>query len=275
MKLLTAAVITLFSLLAPFCSEAQELFNPGSRAQAMGGVAATLADCWSVFGNQAGLAQIHQPESAGSFQSRFLISELSLSSGLFVVPVQSSVFAVSIYQFGKAPFRQNKIGLAYARSIVPSLNIGFQFNYYRYSVFENNQSADSWGVELGLQYRISDEFSLGGHVTNPYQTFVETRFGEFKYPVVVNVGCMYRASESFLMIAEVENRFSEEVIVKTGLEYNLNERIFFRGGISGKPFQLSAGFGFQVKKLQIDLASTYHQLLGNSPSVSFKYQLKK
>ncbi|MBL7965399.1 MAG: hypothetical protein JNK09_00255 [Prolixibacteraceae bacterium] len=275
MKLLTAAVITLFLLLAPFCSMAQELFNPGSRAQAMGGVAATLADCWSVFGNQAGLANIHQPELAGSFQSRFLINELALTSGLVVIPVQSSVFAVSVYQFGKTPFRQNKIGLAYARFITPSLNIGFQFNYYRLSVFEDNRSVGLWGVELGLQYRISDEFSLGGHLTNPYQTFVETSSGDFKYPCIVNVGCMYRASESFLMVAEVENRFSEEVIVKTGLEYNLNERIFFRGGISGKPFQLSAGFGFQVKKLQIDLASAYHQLLGNSPSFSFKYRFNK
>lgn len=275
MKLLTAAIITLFSLLAPFCSEAQELFNPSSRAQAMGGAAVTLADCWSVFGNQAGLAHIHQPELAGSFQSRFLINELALASGLIVVPVQSSVFAVSVYQFGKTPFRQNKIGLAYARSITPSLNFGFQFNYYRLSVFEDNRSVGSWGIELGLQYRFSDEFSLGGHVTNPYQTFVETNSGDFKYPGIVNVGCMYRASESFLMIAEVENRFSEEVIVKTGLEYYLNEQIFFRGGITGNPFQLSAGFGFQVKKLQIDLASAYHQLLGNSPSVSFKYKFKK
>jgi hypothetical protein len=272
MKLLTAIAITLFSLLAQTRLGAQEFFSPGSRAQALAGAAVTLADCWSVFGNQAGLAHIQRPELAGSFQSRFLISELSLSSCLFVVPIQSSVFAVSVYQFGKAPFQQSKIGLAYARSITPSLSFGFQFNYYRLSIFEDNRSADSWGVELGLQYRISDKLSLGGHVTNPYQTFAGTSSGDFKYPCIVNVGCVYRASESFLMIAEVENRFSEKVIVRTGMEYNLKERVFFRTGISGKPFQISAGFGFQVKKLQIDMATAYHQILGNSPSVSFKYR---
>jgi hypothetical protein len=123
-----------------------------------------------------------------------------------------------------------------------------------------------------VQYEISDKLSLGGHVINPYQTAVQTTFGKFSYPGVLTLGCRYHVSESFLMVSEFENRFSKEVIFKTGLEYNLNERIFFRGGISGKPIQLSAGFGFQVKKLQIDMATAYHQILGNSPSVSFKYR---
>ncbi len=275
MKLLTAAAITLFSLLAPFWLNAQELFNPSSRAQAMGGASVVLADCWSVFGNQAGLSVIKYPEIAGSFQSRFLITELALASGLVVVPVQSSVFAVSVYQFGKSPFQQSKIGLAYARSITPSLNIGFQFNYCRLSVFEDNRSAASWGVEIGLQYHLSEKLAVGAHVTNPYQTIVATTSGNFNYPGIINVGCLYNASASFLMVAEVENRFSGEVVLKSGMEYRLNERVFFRTGISGKPYQLSAGFGFLVKKLQMDMATSWHQLLGNSPSVSFKYTLGK
>jgi hypothetical protein len=46
-----------------------------------------------------------------------------------------------------------------------------------------------------------------------------------------------------------------------------------RAGVSGKPYLLSAGFGFVVKKLTVDMAISYHQYLGNSPSVSFQIQL--
>jgi len=272
MKLLPVFTLFVLSMLSVLENKAQEVFSPGSRNQALAGASVGLSDCWSVFGNQAGLASIDRPEIAGSFQNRFLVNELSTRSGLFVFPVQSSVFAISFYQFGKNPFRQEKFGIAYARRIFPQLNFGVQFNYYQLFLSEDNRSAGSSGLELGFQYLLAGKLVLGLHVLNPYQTGIKTFSGNFYYPSRINFGAFYHLSDFLSITTELENDFDRHFRVKTGLEYIILEKLFLRTGISGKPYQLSAGIGFQIKKLMMDMATTYSQYLGNSPSVSFQYQ---
>lgn len=272
MKLLR--VISCFALimLSAFENRGQEVFYPGSRYQALADASVGLSGCWSVFGNQAGLARIKRPEMAGSFQNRFFVPELSTRSGLLVFPVQSSVFAVSLYQFGEIPFRHEKLGIAYSRQLFPQLNFGFQFNYYRLFLAEDNRSVGSAGVELGVQYLLTDQFVLGFHILNPYQTEVKMLSGNFQYPSRMNFGALFHPSDSFLITSEIENDFSSYFRVKAGMEYIILETLSLRTGISGKPYQFSAGFGFRIKKLMMDMATTYNQYLGHSPSVSFQYQ---
>jgi len=271
MKLLPAVLFGSFLFSAPV-SKSQELFSSGARIESLSGASVGLSGCWSVYGNQAGLAQIARSEFGGSFQNRFLISELSTRSLAFAFPVQSSVFAVSISQFGKIPFRQEKFGIAYARQIYPQLNFGIQFNYYRLYLPEDNRNAGSSGIELGIQYLLSRQLILGIHILNPYQTGITTMSGKFLYPGRINLGALFHLSNSFSLSSELENDFTRHLIIRTGLEYTILEKLFLRAGFSGKPYQLSAGIGFQVKKLTIDLASSYNQYLGNSPSVSFQFQ---
>lgn len=272
MKLLPAIFPIILLMLFALENRAQEVFLSGSRYQALADASVGLSGCWSVFGNQAGLTGIQHPEIGGSFQNRFLINELSTRSGLLAIPVHSSVFAISLNQFGKIPFRQEKIGIAYAQRIFPKLNFGLQFNYYRIFLSEDNRSAGSTGIELGLQYLITNQLVLGVHVLNPYKTGINTLSGNYRYPSRINIGAAYNLSKSFNLSSELENAFNGHLTVKTGIEYIILERLYLRTGISSKPNQLSAGIGFQVKKLTMDMATSYNQYLGNSPSVSFQYQ---
>lgn len=271
MKLLPA-VIFVSILFSALVVRSQEIFSSGARIQSLGGASVALSDCWSVFGNQAGLAKITRAEIGGSFQNRFLINELSTRSLVFSFPVQTSVFAFTVSQFGKSTFRQEKFGLAYARQIFSKLNFGVQFNYYQIYLPEDNRSAGSSGIELGAQYLLSRQLILGIHVLNPYQTGITTMSGTFLFPRRINFGTSFQFSDSFSLYSELENDFSSHLIVRTGMEYTVLEKLFLRAGFSGKPYQLSAGLGFQVKKLIFGLASSYNQYLGNSPSVSFQYQ---
>ncbi|MDP3643123.1 MAG: hypothetical protein Q8S54_08025 [Bacteroidota bacterium] len=272
MKLFSAIIFSTL-LLVDHDLQAQEVFLPGSRVQALAGSSSVLSDCWSVFGNQAGLAVINRIEIGGSFENRFLVNELSTRAGLLVVPIQSSVFAVSFYQFGKIPFRQDKLGIAYARHLSEKFNFGLQFNYYWLFFSEENRSLGSAGVELGFQYLVTSQLMLGIHVVNPYKTAIKTSSGNFPYPSLINFGVLYHLSESFSMMSELENNLTNHLKVRTGMEYNIRNRIYLRTGVSGKPYQLSAGFGFHLKKLTMDLSTTYHQYLGSTPSISFQLQL--
>lgn len=273
MKLLTAIIPSVWLFL--FAPElwAQELFFLGSRAQALGGTSVVLDGCWSVFGNQAGLASCDRVEIGGSFQNRFLVKELSVRAGLLVVPIQNSVFAVSVYQFGKMPFRQDKLGITYARQLTGRLGVGMQFNYYRLFFSEENRGVGSVGFELGFRYQFAKRLVFGMHAVNPYKTKIQTRSGILGYPSLIKTGVLYHLSDSFSIMSEVENNLTSRSVVKTGMEYSFLNKLYLRLGIAGRPYQLSSGFGFQVKKLVVDLATSYHPYLGNSPSVSFQLKL--
>jgi hypothetical protein len=271
MKLLSGLFFGSFMLLSSaVCS--QDFFSSGARNLSMAGASAGLSGCWSVYGNQAGLARISSTEIAGSFQNRFLINELSTRSGLVVFRVQSSVFAVSVLQFGKNPFHQEKFGLSFARQIFPKLNFGLQFNYYLLFLSEDNRNAGAAGLELGTQYLVTDHLVLGFHLLNPYQTGIHTRSGTYYYSSLINLGLNFHFSDQFSVAFELENDWSKYFKVRTGMEYCIFDQFFLRAGFSGKPYQFSGGMGFQAKKISIDLAVAYHEYLGSSPSVSLQYQ---
>lgn len=272
MKLLPAISIFIIILCIAPALKAQDVFLPGSRSQALAGVSVCLSDCWSVYGNQAGLSRISRSTIGGTFQNRFLVKELSSSSGIFILPIQSSVFAFSVYQFGKNTFRQEKFGITFSRSLNPKLHFGIQFNYYRYFLAGENRTIGSSGLELGFQYQLTNRLLMGIHTLNPYKTVIKTFSGEYSYPTRFNFGAYYQLSDSFGFVTEIEKDLIYSLNIKTGLEYNIRNKLFIRTGISGKPYQLSAGMGFVEKKIKIDLAVAYNQYLGNSPSVSFQYQ---
>jgi len=272
MKLLSTLALFVLFVFAASENKAQDVFWSGSRFQALSDASTGLSGSWSVFGNQAGLAGINQVVVGGSFQNRFLVNELSTRAGLLVLPVQSSVFAFSLSQFGQIPFRQEKFGLTYARQISPKLNFGMQFNCYRLFLSEENRSVSSFGTELGVQYLFTERFVVGFHVMNPYRTGVKLSSGMFRYPSRIKAGAFYRLSDLFSLTSELENDFDDHIVLKSGIEYSIFEKLFVRAGVSGKPYQLSGGIGFQVKAITLDLATSYNQYLGNSPSFSFQYQ---
>lgn len=272
MKLLPAFAGCIILLFIVHFSEAQEIFSPASRAQALAGASASLMDSWSVFGNQAGLAGIKRPVVGGTFQNRFLVKELSTSAGFFILPVHSSIFALSFYQFGKTVFRQEKLGIAYARSLNPRFQAGMQYNYYRYFIAEENKYVGTYGIELGFQYHLKKKVIVGFHALNPYKTVIKTYSGEYKYPNRYILGSWFQLSSSFGFVTELEKQLIYPLIVKTGFEYDIKNKLMLRTGFSAKPFQLTAGMGIELKQLKIDLAVAYNQYLGNSPSASFQYQ---
>jgi len=96
--------------------------------------------------------------------------------------------------------------------------------------------------------------------------------GTFHYSSQYNSGLLFRLSESFFLISEFKCDFSEQHTFRAGMEYVIMDKLVIRSGVSGKPYLISAGMGFQFKKLSIDVADSFHQYLGNSPSVSFKCQ---
>lgn len=274
MKSLTATILFLHLSTSVIKLHGQDVFPCSSRSCALADATVTLSDCWSVFGNQAGLSEITKPEIGLSFRNSFGLKELAIKSGMIILPIRSTVYALSFVQYGKNLFKQEYYGFSYAKSITPDLKFGLQFHYFRQYFPEDNYYSGIWGLDLGIQVPLNKSFSLGLHIHNPYKTSIKTLNSKIQYPSDIKLGATLLFSESFIVYTELENNFNQQITARTAFEYTILEKFIIRSGIVGKPYRFAAGFGFQINKTSIDLANSYHPYLGNTPSISFKYKIK-
>jgi hypothetical protein len=91
----------------------------------------------------------------------------------------------------------------------------------------------------------------------------------------ISLGLAYELSTGILLSADCEKITNRPMRFKTGLEYNVRERLYLRVGMISRPFQFSFGFGFNTGRFRADLSSSYHRFLGFSPQLSVNYSITK
>ena len=58
-------------------------------------------------------------------------------------------------------------------------------------------------------------------------------------------------------------------------ELEIAKKVQLRVGMNSNPSRISFGVGFLVNQLQLNIASTYHDVLGFSPALGFRYTPRK
>ena len=91
-------------------------------------------DPFSFTGNQAALANTKHAGVGLYGERRFLLHETSSYTLAAAIPTQLGNFGLQLNYSGFKNFNENKIGLAYARSLGKKVDIGVQFNYYGYRI---------------------------------------------------------------------------------------------------------------------------------------------
>jgi len=255
----------LIPLLLLFCCEisfAQYAFHP-VRGAGVGQATVAFQDVNSLLANQAGLAWVEKLSILAVAERRFSLSELNSVSAGVAVPVGLGTFGIVLNTFGFDEFRQQKIGLAYARRFAENFSFGAQFDYFQTRIPEFG-SKGTLTFEAGVQARLNKEILVGAHVFSPAQ--VELVENE-NLPTIFRVGFAWQASEKAMLAMELEKDIDFKARVKGGLEYRVAEPFFLRAGFGTNPPTFHFGLGFQLNgNLNIDAASSYHQVLGFSPS---------
>lgn len=242
----------------------------GGRSSAMGTASVAVSDFWSVHNNQAGLAGFTNMAAGIYFENRYLMKELSRKAGAFVLPSRSGVFGLSYENFGSTLYNESKIGLAFARSFGSNFSAGIQLDYLNTHLSENYGNHDAFTFEAGIQARVNKNLVIGAHVFNPLNVKLSSETGE-RIPAIIRVGAGYNFSEALLLTGEIEKNIDLKTRIKSGVEYKVVKQAFIRAGITTNPTTYSFGFGLDLKKLKVDLASTVHQVLGYSPQLSISY----
>ena len=70
---------------------------------------------------------------------------------------------------------------------------------------------------------------------------------------------------------EAEKALLHPVNIKSGIEIRPHEILDLRFGVNSFPFQSAFGLGLKLDNFRFDMATTWHSILGISPSAGIKY----
>jgi hypothetical protein len=161
---------------------------------------------------------------------------------------------------GELSTSENQFFIALAARVSEKISIGISTKFFYYSLYEE-VSSTSIGIDIGALYRFNDNFNVSLVIadlmskyewdTSPvYQQ--EGLNSEDKFPSLRKLGVSYRNKELGLLGSlEFENSSVKTNILRAGVEYNIYDRFYIRGGVdqfnisnTDWPVKPSLGFSF-------------------------------
>jgi len=270
----TIRFLTLFLVFSLFNFSniiATNLLPIGSRSAGMGRSSVAITDFWSAVNNQAGIALFTTPRIGIYYESQFLISELSSKSIAGIIPTKYGVFAATYNHFGYKLYNNQKIGMAYARKLGTKFRIGVQLDYLQTTLGNNYGSTGNLTFEIGVQTDVSTKLTIGAWAFNPLLVKLAD-YDDEKIPAIYRFGLLWHISGTLLATLEAEkNTAISPVIIRGGIEYELNSKFFFRTGFSTNKEIFSFGMGINIKHLVFNISAIMHESLGFSPQTSLIY----
>ncbi|MEM1121815.1 MAG: hypothetical protein AAGJ18_15295 [Bacteroidota bacterium] len=255
-------------LVAPTFLLGQNAFAHYAGARGIGLANANLGfrDVYAGFNNQAGLAFLEHFGAVGYVENRFQLDELKLAAVTVAKPTELGTFGMTLQYYGFDLYNEQKVGLNYSRKLFDNLAIGAQFDFLNTRISEYG-NASALTFELGLQYRIIEKLWAGVHVFNP----IRAELGQTALPALLQIGLNYEVSTALIISASIEKNAELATNYRIGLEYFLWQKVFFRTGINTEPSLLNFGLGYDVGQVQINVAASFHQVLGISPAIGLRF----
>ena len=229
-------------------------------------------DAFSFVGNQAALAQVKSGGVGVYGERRFLLSENSVYGVTATLPTKKGNFGVQINYSGFANYKEQKAGLAYAKTLGSKIDIGVQFNYYGFNV-PNYINASTVNFEAGAIFHVSEKLNAGVHVYNPVSAKLGKN-GEEKLAAAYKFGIGYDVSDEFYLATEILKEQNLPLNITSSFQYQFQKQFFVRAGFRSDNSTGFAGVGFLYKKMRIDFASSFHPQFGISPGLLLIYNFK-
>ncbi len=243
----------------------------GAQSLSMGGASVGFQDAQAIFHNPAGLVGVTKPSALLTSEIKFGVKDLKPIGTAFILPTSSGVLGFSFQNYSFDTYRENKLGVAYARRLSSKFNIGVQLDYLRLKINEYG-SINLLTFEIGCNTLIFKDLVLSAYVFNP----LTVRLNEHeRTPSVFRLGLGYTLNSKVLICLETEKDINFPASFKFGLAYKAVETLTLRCGFRTSPSMFSFGIGYSVNKhFTADVALTNHPYLGTTPALSLSYSLK-
>ena len=163
-------------------------------------------------------------------------------------------------QTGELSTSENQFFIGLAARISEKISIGISAKFYYYSLYEEI-SSNSLGFDVGALYRITENFNVSlvvADINSKYKWDTSPIYeqegivSEDKFPNLKKLGASYRNKElGIIGSLEFENSSAKTNILRAGVEYNIYDQFFIRGGVdqfnisnTDWPVKPSLGFSF-------------------------------
>jgi hypothetical protein len=161
---------------------------------------------------------------------------------------------------GELSTSENQFFIGLAARVSEKFSLGVSVKFYYYKLYEEISST-GLGFDIGALYRINENFNVAlviADINSKYKWDTspiyeqEGIISEDKFPNLRKVGVSYRNKDIGILGAiEFENSDAKSNILKAGVEYNIYDQFFIRGGIdqfnvsnTDWPVKPSLGFSF-------------------------------
>jgi len=250
------------------CHAGGDNYPIGARSAGMSTASVVFTDIWSSANNQAGLGYLERPAAAVFYENRLNVKSLSVQSGAFAVPVQTTTIGVNYRYFGYSKYNESKFGLAVGKKMGEKFALGVQMDYFHTHI---DGDYGNYGVlcgEIGLLCEPVEHLFVGAHLFNVSQSRQKVSFDE-RVPTIMRFGVGYIIRDKATISIETEKDLRMDAVFKAGLEYSPVGDLFLRCGMStGHMYQYAFGLGYSWKNFTIDMAFSHHKFLGYSPHIS-------
>lgn len=265
-----------FTLLIPSLLHAGGDNTPlGARSAGIGHASVALGgDLWSAHNNQAGLAFIREVQAGIFYENRFLVKALSMKALAVAIPVKRGTFGLDANMFGYTQYSEAKAGISYAMPFGEKFAAAVQLDYLSVRIGENYGRTSSFTGEIGFMARPVKNLWVGGHLYNPIRSKIAS-FNNERAPTIFRFGGNYSFSEKVFLSAELEKDVDFKASIRGGIEYHPVKEFYLRAGGGSHPGSTAFGFGIELKKFRLDLASSFHSVLGFTPHVGIQYGIAK
>ncbi len=249
---------------------AQSVLGPiGAEAWGMGGANVASTNSFAVQNNVGAMAWIKNPEVSIYNEAKYSLSNLVLSNINIVLPFKRFHLGAGVNYFGYSLYNQQKINVAIAKQLNKQFSVGISMAILVINIAENSQAYTYFG-DIGVLYKPTKKLNIGVGIYNPSQSKISNN-NNYKIPTSGRLGVAFEATDKLLLMAEFEKTFLQTEIYMAGLAYKLHKQFTLRTGYASNPFLLTFGAGYTYNKLKIDMAVSYHQVLGTTPRASISY----
>ena len=274
-NLLTSLLLTLSTVMLA----GGDQYLIGARFAGMGGTGLTLTDLWSIRMNPAGIAKLERPTAGLFYQQHFLSEEVASQALAIAIPLGGGVLGIGADRFGYSLYNETRGSITYAMPFGDGLRAGIQMDYLGVRLGENYGSTGALVAELGVQARITEALWIGAHLYNPTMAKLGTSVEggvpvDERIPTLLRAGFTYSFSKKLLVNLEAEKDIDMPERIRVGVEYNPNDVLYVRTGVSTAPTGSHFGIGVHLDRIDIDMAVAVRSKLGPTPMLNINYRFK-
>jgi hypothetical protein len=242
----------------------------GARATGLGSASSTLADEWSLFNNIGGLGKINEASANFAFEIRPALTGANRMAASVIAPMKMGTIGLGIYKFGDDVYSEQLVSFGFGSSI-GNTSLGAKINYIQYRA-ESFGITTATSLDFGGITQITPQISVGAYITNLTQSKLIGTDGE-RLPTKLVAGLGFRPSTKIFITTEIEKDLDYQIIMRSGMEYAIYNKVFFRTGFNVNPNAAYFGLGAQKRNIKMDYGIKFSQLIGTAHQVSAVYLL--